>query len=172
MALSLLTACGSKDNGNTPSGSTGGNSTPGTSQGGGDTAKSGELFDITDDKINTYKLNNDGTQTAITGDERTTMLAAIPAEMKKGIGTLNTNSVQKDLYGDGYLIGFTFRISSKDDYTKLTDYYKSLGGTVKKEGSTDTEAYLEIDFDWGKLTQCLYGESGSSKTIAVSFETN
>jgi hypothetical protein len=178
LSLFLLTACGSNGNGN--SGSTGGNSsTPGTSQGGNDAAPSGtpgksqggELFGITDEQINCYKINNDGTQSVITGEQRTKMLAAIPAEMKKGIGELSIGNVQENtITGAGYIAGLVFKVSSKEAYIKLTDYYKSLGGTVTKDTNIGEALYLEIDFAWGKLSQCEYGDV--TKEISVSFTIN
>jgi hypothetical protein len=60
---------GNRQGGNTPSNNS-------------NTAKSGELLNITDDQIIAYKLNNDGTQTTITGDERSVMIAAIPTVSK------------------------------------------------------------------------------------------
>jgi predicted small secreted protein len=175
LALSLLTACGgNSDNGGgstttppansstTPPASQGGNDTT-PSNNGGDTAKSGELFDITDDQI--IALNSSLVQ--VQGEERTTLLAKIPANIKKAIGTLvaGTCNIQPDRAdGSGYLFNFNMTVSSSADYKTLTDYYKSLGGTI----STETDTQLEIDYSWGELSDCTYGFL-LSDTITVIF---
>ncbi|MDR1723539.1 MAG: hypothetical protein LBR84_06355 [Tannerella sp.] len=49
----------------------------------------------------------------------------------------------------------------------LTDYYKSLGGPVASE----SDIQLKINYDWGRLTDCLYQEFDDNRTILVSFTT-
>jgi hypothetical protein len=181
LALSLLTACGGNDNNSTPSGNSGGNSTttpPASNNGGttstpnnndGDTIQSGELYDITDEQIIAYEVSlADFTQTAIDGDARTEMIAAIPAEMKKGIGKLQSANIQENpATGEGYLLGFTFIKASVEDYRKLCEYYKSLGGTITTELA---DKQLKIDYDWGELFDCAYAIV-LKDTITVSFTT-
>jgi hypothetical protein len=155
-----MTACGGKGNSNTPSCS----GTPATSQGGNNTVKSSELFEITDNQIIT--LNASLAQ--VQGEERTTLLAKIPANIKKAIGTLvaGTCNIQPDsVDGSEYLFNFNMTVSGLDDYKTLTDYYKSLGGTIKTEIAN---MQLKIDYSWGKLTDCAYGVL-QDKTITVIF---
>ncbi|MDR1723540.1 MAG: hypothetical protein LBR84_06360 [Tannerella sp.] len=76
-------------------------------------AKQGKLFDITDGQITAYKIQG-ARQVALSGDERTKMLAAIPAATKKGVGELKQgfNTVQENLAtGVGYIISFQFKVS-------------------------------------------------------------
>jgi hypothetical protein len=162
LALSLLTACGSNN-----TGSTGGNSnTPGTSQGGNNNKPSGELFDIPDDKIETLQRNEDYTYSGVSAEKRTEMLAAIPAGLKKGIGTATSCNIQTPSARGTYNVGFRFEVAGTADYKTLTDYYKTLGGTVT--GENDSE--LAMSFNWGTLYQCEYSEVG--KTIQVAFSVN
>lgn len=90
MTLALsLPAC--SDN----SGKDGNNgTTPPASQGGNVNTPSGGLFDISDDNIETLERNEDYTYSAVSAQKRTEMLAAIPAEIKKGIGTADNCNIQ------------------------------------------------------------------------------
>jgi hypothetical protein len=146
--FTVFTACNGKKT--TP---TANSSTPGTSQGGNDTVKGGELYDITDYQI--IALNTSFAH--VQGEERTALLAKIPPNIKKAIGTLvaGTCNIQPDRAdGSGYLFNFNMTVSGLDDYKTLTDYYKSLGGTITTELA---DKQLKIDYSWGKLSDCSYG---------------
>jgi hypothetical protein len=171
-----LASCGGKDNNSTPSGNGGNRNTPGTSQGGNDTTpggnettSNGELYAISDDQIIAYEVSlADFTQKKIEGEARAKMIAAIPAEMKKGIGKLQSADVQENTAtGEGYIISFIFTEATVGDYRKLCEYYKSLGGTITAELP---DKQLEIDYSWGKLSDCTF-EVLQSKTIGISFTT-
>jgi hypothetical protein len=160
LALSLA-ACGEKDNNSTPSGNGGnGTTTPSTSQGGNNNV-SAKLTDIKDDQISTEKLG-----IPVDGSDRTAMLAKIPAEIKKGIGTIKTAIIKPE--GDGYMLSFEFSVSSEDDYKAMKDYYKSLGCTVTNDD--DMLKNFMADFSWGYIVNCTY--YASAKDVAVSFMIN
>ena len=164
-----LTACGGEKD---PAPSGDGTTDPGTSQ---QTPSGGEIFDITDDQINAADENYYSTLKYLQGDERAAMLAKIPAEIKKAIGTVGAGLcvIQPSRSGEGYLFGMTLYVSGKEDYKTLTDYYKSLGGTVTDEAEEDTFSQLNIEYSWGTLSDCLYQEKSSGdKVIHVSFDIN
>jgi predicted small lipoprotein YifL len=170
LVLSLLAACGGKGNsGGSTTTPPANSNTPSTSQGGNDTTSNGELYAISDDQIIAYEVSlADFTQTVIEGDTRAEMIAAIPAEMKKGIGKLQSAGVQENnATGDGYILSFIFTEASVEDYRKLCEYYKSLGGTITAELP---DKQLESDYSWGRLSDCTY-EVLQGKTIGVSFTT-
>jgi len=133
--------------------------------------KNGVLFDIPVDEIKSYKVDlNTFSQTPITGEARTKMINAIPAVILKGVGELmkGVNTIQENsITGKGYIISFQFK-AKKSDYNTLTNYYKSLGGTITEEGAGK---YLKIDYDWGKLTDCVYLGDDNGGRISVSFNT-
>ena len=180
LALSLA-ACGGNEE--TPSGSD--TTDPGTSQqepsdtpdestpsGSNDpgTSQTGTLFDITEEQISCtnseYALVEDNT-------EREAMIAAIPAEILKGVGELLPGLCGiEEQPGDeySYIFKVGFKVSGQDDYTALADYYKSLGGTVTKDKTTEALniANLEMEFSWGKLYDCTY--NGNRNEIAVTFQ--
>jgi predicted small lipoprotein YifL len=149
LALSMLTACGGKDNGGGQATTPPANSTtPPASQGGNDTTPSnGGLFDISDDNITVLKSFEE-----VQDDERETALAAIPAEMKKGVGELRSGLSTISIDMSGYSGAFMFYVSGKSEYTTLTDYYKSIGGTITDEWDRNTSAETSFDFDWGSLS--------------------
>ena len=162
-----LSACGGTAS--TPSGSS--TAAPGSSQ----QASANTLFDITDDQINAADENYYSTMKYLQGDERAAMLAKIPPEIKKAIGTVGAGlcSIQPSRSGEGYLFGITLYVSGKQDYKTLTDYYKSLGGTVTDESEQDTYSQLNIEYSWGTLSDCQYKEkSGGDDTIQISFNIN
>lgn len=172
MVLSLVACGGGKDDPK-PSGST----DPGTSQqtqqpsntpdpgtdqpdnqGGGQS--SGDVFDIADGDIRVYASD---LTTTLTGGEAAEVIAKIPAEIKKGVGELGKGlcNIAPDLSGDGsYNFGASFLVpkgSEVDYYTKLTDYYKTLDGTVTDETVMGDHYFFEMEFSWGTLWQCEIG---------------
>jgi hypothetical protein len=56
-------------------------------------------------------------------------------------------------------------VSGLDDYKTLTDYYKSLGGTITTELA---DKQLKIDYSWGELSDCAYAIV-QKDTITVIF---
>ena len=139
------------------------------------TEKMSGLFDINDSQINAADESYYSTLKYLQGDERTAMLAKIPAGIKKAVGTIRPGlcSVQPSSKGSGYLFSVQLTVPSYADYKTLTDYYKSLGGTITDEAKYDTFSQLEIDYSWGRLHDCLYREnSGGDATISVSFTIN
>jgi hypothetical protein len=171
VGLTVFTACNGKKDNNTTIVPAQTAQEPAVAQTGNNNAgsgKSGELYEIRDEQIIAYKVSlEDFKQTVITGEQRTEMLAAIPAQMKKGIGKIYLTSVQENTAtGEGYLLGLTFTECSKDDYKTLCEYYKSLGGTI----TTESDIQLNIGYDWGELSDCAYAIV-QKDTITVSFST-
>ena len=161
--LLSLTGCGDKENNNG-----GGNGTQGGNQ--QQEQQSGKLFDITDDKIRAY----DSSLTEVQGEEKTTMINAIPSNIKKAIGkyAIGYATIQPSRNGLEYLFGINLYVDSYDNYKTLTDYYKSLGGTITDEFNRDDNSQLNIDYSWGKLTDCLYRKGESQNQISVTFTLN
>lgn len=186
MALSLA-ACGGKDDPK-PSGNSGAGDTPpastqqepattdpGADQPGnkGSEQSSGDVFDITDGDIRAYASD---LMTTLTGDEAAELIAKIPAEIKKGVGELGKGlcNIAPDLSGDGsYNFGASFIVpkgSEVDYYTKLTDYYKTLDGTVTDETVMGDHYFFEMEFSWGTLWQCEIGAyNEENAAIVVGF---
>ena len=187
LALALvfsLAACGGGNNDPKPSGST----DPGTSQQTGqDTPdpgtdqpddqggeqSSGDIFDIADGDIRAYASDM---VTTLTGGEAAELIAKIPAEIKKGVGELGKDlcNIAPDLSGDGsYNFGASFLVpkgSEIDHYTKLTDYYKTLDGTVTDETVMGDHYFFEMEFSWGTLWQCEIGAyNEDNMAIVVGF---
>ncbi|MDR1892478.1 MAG: hypothetical protein LBQ48_05680 [Oscillospiraceae bacterium] len=141
LALSLLTACGTGDNGGT--GSTGGNSnTPGTSQGANNNADTNEIYAISKDKVNALSWTDES--------EKEAVIAEIPEEILYAIGELSYCNIQKYPF-DGWkytLAILTNNTDSAGDLEKLTDYYESVGATVKKKGNSSV--YYVVAFDYAE----------------------
>lgn len=165
-----LAACGEKDPAPSGSGST---ADPGTSQQGGDN-KSDEVFDIADSKIRASAAD---LTTTLTGDEAAAMIAKIPAEIKKGIGELGEGlcSIAPSTSGSGYNFSAIFFVpkgSAVDYFTKLTDYYKTLEGTVTDETVIGDTHLFEMEFSWGEIYRCEAKIYEDSAKIAVGFKIN
>jgi len=160
MMVLALAACGEK----APA-TSGGTTDPGTSQQ-TQTPSAGTLFDIADSDIRVVTVIY---PVEYTDDEaeRAAVLDTIPSEIKKGIGTLQTGGFTNAYRFEGEGTTFTtqFVVTGQDEYNALKDYYKSLGGEVTVDNS---DKFFEMEFTWGKLSQCEYSES--SKTIIVTFE--
>lgn len=137
-------------------------------------AKAG-LFDINDNQINAADENYYSTMKYLQGDERDAMLTKIPTNIKKAVGTVKQGFcvIQPSGSGSGYLFSVQLTVPNYADYKMLTDYYKSLGGTITTEGKYDTFSQLKIDYSWGRLHDCLYQEqSKGDPIIKVSFTIN
>ncbi len=164
-----LSACG----GNTenPSGDSPGISQ--VSETNNNESKGAELFDITDTEINVTASDY---RTNLTGDEAAAQKAKIPTEVRKAVGEVVAGlcAMTPDYSGIGtFKFGATFNVpkDSYDEYWKvLTDYYKSLGGTVTKDKKVSSTDMLEIEFSWGTLYQCEGSEDLSE--IKVAFKIN
>ena len=168
MVLSLV-ACGNNE---TPSGS---ENNPGTSQSGdqGGTENQGgeitnngggdevvvdvDLLDLADADIIAIKNG----KTVLEGDEEAEVIAHIPDELKKYVGELDADDCKVLANKDYTLFDFKmkFRVpnaSVKSYYDAVTEYYKSLGGTVTNEEANGDWHNLEMTFDWGELCGCNY----------------
>ena len=149
---------------------------PGVSQSGENNNNEGAaLIDIADSDIRAYASD---LTTTLTGDEATAQIAKIPAEIRKGVGEIGAGlcTIAPDYSGDGsYNFGVTFYVpvNSYDEYWKvLTDYYKSLGGTVTLDEKVGSRDMLEIEFSWGELHQCEGYVGEEQATITVGFDIN
>lgn len=149
---------------------------PGTSQSGENNNNEGAaLIDIADSDIRAYASD---LTTTLTGDEATAQIAKIPAEIRKGVGEIGAGlcTIAPDYSGDdSYNFGATFYVpvNSYDEYWKvLTDYYKSLGGTVTLDEKVGSRDMLEIEFSWGELHQCEGYVGEEQATITVGFDIN
>ena len=183
MVLSLA-ACGGKDDPK-PSGNSGSDTPPASSQqtdpgtnepdNKGGEQSSDDIFDIADTDIRAYASD---LTTTLTGDEAATLIAKIPAEIKKGVGELGKGlcTIAPSTSGNGYTFGASFIVpkgSEVDYYTKLTDYYKTLEGTVTDETVMGEHRFFEMEFSWGELYQCEIGAyNEDSAAIAVGFTIN
>ena len=162
MMVFALAACTNNDD--NPSGS---ENNPGTSQSdnqGGTENQGGEeivvdvdLFDISDTDITAIKNG----KTVMEGDEAAEVIAQIPAEIKKGVGELEADDCEvlanKDFTLFDFKIGFRVpNASVKSYYNAITEYYKSLGGTVTKEEANGDWQDLGMTFDWGEMRGCNY----------------
>ena len=142
---------------------------PGVSRSGG----GAELFDIADTNI---KVTASDYRTNLTGDEAAAQKAKIPAEVRKGVGEIVAGlcTMTPDYGNTGtFKFGAMFKVP-KDSYAEywkvLTDYYKSLGGTVTLDEKVLSRDMLEIEFSWGTLYQCEGSEDLSQ--ITVTFKIN
>lgn len=191
IALSLalvlsLAACGG---GNTDPKSSG-NTDPGTSQqtgqdtpdpgtdqpyNNGGEQSSGDIFNIADTDIRAYASD---LTTTLTGDEAAALIAKIPTEIKKGVGELGKGlcTIAPSTSGNGYTFGASFIVpkgSEVDYYTKLTDYYKTLDGTVTDETVMGEHRFFEMEFSWGEIYQCEIGAyNEDNAAISVGFTIN
>ena len=170
MMLLSLAACGNNDD--NPSGS---ENNPGTSQSdnqggtenqGGESTNNGggdevvvdvDLLDLADADIIAIKNG----KTVLEGDEAAEVIAHIPAEIKKYVGELDADDCKVLANKDYTLFDFKmkFRVpnaSVKSYYDAVTEYYKSLGGTVTKEETNGDWHDLGMTFDWGELRGCNY----------------
>ena len=170
MMLLSLAACTSNDD--NPSGS---ENNPGTSQSdnqggtenqGGESTNNGggdevvvdvDLLDLADADIIAIKNG----KTVLEGDEAAEVIAHIPAEIKKYVGELDADDCKVLANKDYTLFDFKmkFRVpnaSVKSYYDAVTEYYKSLGGTVTKEETNGDWHDLGMTFDWGELRGCNY----------------
>ena len=170
MMVFSLAACGNNDD--NPSGS---ENNPGTSQSGdqggtenqgGESTNNGggdevvvdvDLLDLADADIIAIKNG----KTVLEGDEAAEVIAHIPAEIKKYVGELDADDCKVLANKDYTLFDFKmkFRVpnaSVKSYYDAVTEYYKSLGGTVTKEEANGDWHDLEMTFDWGELRGCNY----------------
>ena len=116
-----------------------------------------ELFDIADTDITAIKNG----KTVMEGDEAAEVIAQIPAEIKKGVGELEADDCEvlanKDFTLFDFKIGFRVpNASVKSYYNAITEYYKSLGGTVTKEEANGDWQDLGMTFDWGEMRGCNY----------------
>ena len=159
MMLFSLAACG--DNNTTDPD----NDNPGVSQSGENNDDKGgeeivvdvDLFDISDTDITAIKNG----KTVMEGDEAAEVIAQIPAEIKKGVGELEADDCEvlanKDFTLFDFKIGFRVpNASVKSYYNAITEYYKSLGGTVTKEEANGDWQDLGMTFDWGEMRGCNY----------------
>ena len=168
LMLFAMVAC---DTGDDPS-----KDKPGSSQSGENNNNEGAaLIDIADSDIRAYASD---LTTTLTGDEATAQIAKIPAEIRKGVGEIGAGlcTIAPDYSGDGsYNFGVTFYVpvNSYEEYWKvLTDYYKSLGGTVTLDEKVGSRDMLEIEFSWGELHQCEGYVGEEQATITVGFDIN
>ncbi len=185
MLLLSLAACSGKDDPK-PSGNSGGDTPPASSQQNdpgtdepdnkGGEQSSGDIFDIADTDIRAYASD---LTTTLTGDEAAALIAKIPAEIKKGIGELGKDlcNISPDYKNnDSYNFGVVFLVpkgSEVDYYTKLTDYYKTLDGTVTDETVIGDHYFFEMEFSWGTLWQCeLSSHNEDNAAITVGFTIN
>ena len=136
----------------------------------------GEIFDIADTAIRAYASD---LTTTLAGDEAAELIAKIPAEIKKGIGELGAGlcTIAPDYSGDGsYTFGAAFIVPKDfavDYYAKLTDYYKTLEGTVTDEAVIGDNHFFEMEFSWGNLYQCEIGAYNEDHmAINVGFNIN
>lgn len=165
-----LVACGTNDK---PSGN---EDNPGASQSGENNDDNGAaLIDIADTDIRVFSSDY---MTLLTGDEAAAQKAKIPAEVKKAVGELAAGlcSMTPDYTNNGtFKFGATFYLS-KDSYEEgwktLTDYYKSLGGTVELDEKVLSTDKLEMKFSWGELYQCEGYVGEEQGRIVVSFRIN
>jgi hypothetical protein len=153
LALSLV-ACG----GNTDTPSGGGNSTtPPASNNGGNTNDS--LFDISKSDVTmlTSSLDKDA------------VFAEIPADMFKGIGTLNSAEISADTISDyKYVVVLKFYVKSDENAVKtLMDFYKSKGATVEETGNTYNP--YSVKFDWGESTEVKFGTFEGKGYVDLQF---
>ena len=116
-----------------------------------------DLFDISDTDITAIKNG----KTVMEGDEAAEVIAQIPAEIKKGVGELEADDCEvlanKDFTLFDFKIGFRVpNASVKSYYNAITEYYKSLGGTVTKEEANGDWQDLGMTFDWGEMRGCNY----------------
>ena len=170
MMLSFA-ACGNNED--NPSGN---EDNPGVSQSGENNNDKGAiLVDIADTDIRVWASDY---KTLLTGDEAATQKAKIPTEVKKSVGEIGAGlcSVTPDYSGTGsFKFGATFYLS-KDSYEEgwktLTDYYKSLGGTVTLDEKVLSTDKLEIEFSWGELYQCEGYVGEEQGRIVVTFSIN
>ncbi len=147
-----------------PSGSGAADTTPATPAG------SRDLFAIEESEVHAQESRN-MSYYDVEGQERTEMLAGFnkilndnSLDLLMGIGELT--AVQVQLAGNG---GYTLNIlanGTAEDYKKLTDYYKGLGGEATFESSES----LVMSFDWGRLASCRFNER--VQAISVSFSLN
>ena len=173
MMLFSLAACG--DNNTTDPNK----DNPGTSQSGennNNESKGAELIDIADTSIRVIASDY---MSNLTGDEAAAQRAKIPAEVKKGVGEIASGlcSMTPDYSGTGtFKFGLTFLVPKgtvDENWTVLTDYYKSLGGTVTSDTETSTTKLLNIDFSWGQMYQCETGTYNEEQDkITVGFKIN
>ncbi len=173
MMVFALAACGEK----TPTSSGDGTSGGGTSQ---QTPAGGELYDIADSDIPVMTVLY---PIEYTDDEaeRAAVLDKIPAEIKKGIGTLRKSFISAyanktvGLGDKGISFGAQFEVAGTDGYDTLKAYYKSLGGEVTNEGNVDAEQVFTMKFSWGEMTDCRYREdvlTDGTDIIFVDFTIN
>ena len=116
-----------------------------------------DLFDISDTDITAIKNG----KTVMEGDEAAEVIEQIPAEIKKGVGELEADDCEvlanKDFTLFDFKIGFRVpNASVKSYYNAITEYYKSLGGTVTKEEANGDWQDLGMTFDWGEMRGCNY----------------
>lgn len=134
-----------------------------------DDDSSNELFDIPDSDIKAYDTNLN----VLLDDEKAAIIALIPAEARKAIGTVGAGlcSVieQKKDSGVTYTFAFTLKDSTEEQYRILVDYYKSLGGTITTELLDNGMGQLNIDYSWGTLYDCYYGEITGNIQVGFSF---
>jgi len=124
-------------------------------------SKGGSLFDIPKEKIIVdAKL------------DKNTVFAEIPAEFFKGVGELagtgaaaifnNTLSIWK------YSIQLRFYVKSGEDAAKtLTEYYKSIGGTVREIGNKSN--FAEVTFSWGESVEIAWSSFEGQDSVRVQF---
>ena len=136
----------------------------------------GGLFDIADTDIRAYASD---LTTTLTGDEAAAQKAVIPAEIKKGVGEVAAGlcTIAPDYSNDGtYNFGVIFLVPKNEvsEYYKvLTDYYKSLDGTVTSEWAGSSTQLMEMEFAWGKMYQCETGVYNDEYgCIKVGFDIN
>ncbi len=173
LAVMLVFAMVACDTGSNPDSSSNGNL--GVSQSGenkDENSKSAELIEIQDTDIRVIAADY---MTILTGDDAAVQKAKIPAEIKKGVGEIGAGlcTMTPDYNGDGtYSFGATFYVpkDSFDEYWKvLTDYYKSLEGTVTSDSTIGSTKLLEMEFSWGEMYQCEGYVGEEQATITVSF---
>ena len=174
MMLLSFAACGNDED--NPSGN---ENNPGTAQSGennNNESKGAELIDIADTTIRVIASDY---MSNLTGDEAAAQKAKIPAEVKKGVGEIAAGlcTMTPDYSGTGtFKFGVTFLVpkGTVDEYWKvLTDYYKSLGGTVTLDEKVLSRDMLNIDFSWGELFQCETGTYNEEQDIiTVGFKIN
>lgn len=171
MVLSLA-ACGGKDDPK-PSGNSGTGDTPptsiqqesatpapGTSQQEepgntpdetpSDDADLSLVYDVSDDQIETIGAKD---------------VSVIPADLKKGVGTLVFIQLTDD--GDVYTLSGKFEDVGTAEFDALRGYYRSIGGTETEKGDNS----YEFEGDWGRVYQFHY-QMGAKDTLLVGIKVN
>lgn len=117
---------------------------------GGSAADLSLVYDVSDDQIQ-----------AIGAVE----VSVIPADLKKGVGTLTLMNLTDD--GDVYTLMGKFEDVGTAEFDALRGYYRSIGGTETEAGDNN----YKYEGDWGKVFQFYY-QMGADNTLLVGIKVN